>query len=170
MTLISETYRKLNRELHDQRPDYGTTARNYVQKIANLVEAAGDDATILDYGCGKGLLKQFLPHLNVFEYDPAIPGKDGEPSPADFLVSIDVLEHIEPDCLTDVLEHMRRKAKGVVFLTVATRPAKKTLPDGRNAHLIVETIDWWLPRLSARWSPRLLRVAERDFMYMGVAR
>jgi hypothetical protein len=28
-------------------------------------------------------------------------------------------------------------------------PAKKTLPDGRNAHLILQTPDWWRDKLSS---------------------
>jgi hypothetical protein len=33
------------------------------------------------------------------------------------------------------------------FLIIATSPAKKFLPDGRNAHLIVETPGWWKERI-----------------------
>jgi hypothetical protein len=35
---------------------------------------------------------------------------------------------------------------------IATRPAKKHLPDGRNAHLIVQDSDWWLGQLEKRWT------------------
>ena len=33
------------------------------------------------------------------------------------------------------------------FLIIATSPAKKFLPDGRNAHLIVETPGWWKDKI-----------------------
>jgi hypothetical protein len=33
------------------------------------------------------------------------------------------------------------------FFSVATGPAKKSLSDGRNAHLIQKPSSWWLPRL-----------------------
>ena len=167
MGLISEDYRSLNRRLHEDRADYGTTARHYAEQVKHLAEAMGA-VSILDYGCGKGCLKAALPDEPIHEYDPAIPGKDHEPSPAHLLVSIDVLEHVEPACLDQVLDHMQRLAYRGVFLTVATRPAKKTLADGRNAHLIVESIDWWLPKLTARWLPRLLHASSHEFMLFGV--
>jgi hypothetical protein len=33
------------------------------------------------------------------------------------------------------------------FFTIATGPARKTLVDGRNAHLIQKPTSWWLPKL-----------------------
>jgi hypothetical protein len=30
-----------------------------------------------------------------------------------------------------------------LWLRIDTMPARKTLPDGRNAHLIQETDEWW---------------------------
>jgi len=32
-------------------------------------------------------------------------------------------------------------------LRIDTLPARKTLPDGRNAHLIQESQDWWLSKI-----------------------
>jgi hypothetical protein len=34
---------------------------------------------------------------------------------------------------------------------VHTGPAERILADGRNAHLIQEKPDWWLPRIMARF-------------------
>jgi hypothetical protein len=34
----------------------------------------------------------------------------------------------------------------VGLISVSTRLARKILPDGRNAHLIVEEAEWWLPK------------------------
>lgn len=155
--LISEPYRELNRELHSRNPRYGTSGQHWapiVARIANLHHVE----TILDYGCGKGTLKEQLagktPAL-VLEYDPAVPGKDTPPLPADFVVCGDVLEHIEPDCLGDVLDDIDRCANRLCMLVIATRPADKHLIDGRNAHLIVEPLEWWKPKLKARWKALL---------------
>ena len=41
--------------------------------------------------------------FEIKEYDPAIPGKDSLPEPADIVVCSDVLEHIEPNYLLNVL-------------------------------------------------------------------
>ena len=61
----------------------------------------------------------------------------------------DVLEHIEPDCVDMVIEDIFRLTKRAAFLVIANRPALRALPDGRNAHLIQEGPEWWLPKL---WS------------------
>ena len=88
------------------------------------------------------------PDLIIAEYDPAIPGKDAEPEPQDIVVCINVLEHAEPDCLADVLSHIQALSLGGVLFIIDTVPAQKTLADGRNAHLIVEDLDWWNTILS----------------------
>jgi 2-polyprenyl-3-methyl-5-hydroxy-6-metoxy-1,4-benzoquinol methylase len=68
---------------------------------------------------------------------------DAAPEPHDIVACTDVLEHIEPDCLDDVLKDIRRCTKKVAFLLIATRPAIKVLADGRNAHLIQQPYTWW---------------------------
>jgi hypothetical protein len=50
--------------------------------------------------------------------------------------------------LEKVLEHLQRVTASVAFVVVATREARTILPDGRNAHLIVENADWWTWRLT----------------------
>ena len=71
----------------------------------------------------------------------------GTPNPADIVACTDVLEHIEPECLEDVLADLRQVTKRLGFFTIATRPAKKFLADGRNAHLIQQDAKWWIERL-----------------------
>lgn len=167
MNLITEDYRSQNRQLHESRKDFGVMALAYASRVRDCAKASGAK-TILDYGCGKGFLKQELgKDYEVSEYDPAIPGKDKLPDPADLVVAIDVMEHIEPDCLEDVLKHIAGLSNKATLMTVAMVPAKKTLPDGRNAHLIVETVDWWVPRLMAHFSPRLLYTQPHMFLFYG---
>lgn len=104
--------------------------------------------SVLDYGCGRATLKKVLidngvdPDL-IFEYDPAIPGKDQRPKPADLLVANDVLEHIEPDYLDETLSFMRSLAIKGAYFTIALTPSKVSLPDGRNAHLMIKSSEWW---------------------------
>ncbi len=149
MPLISEEYREQNRRLHNSDLAYGTSGTSsakFVVELANETRITD----ILDYGCGKGTLNDCM-NVDIKEYDPCIEGKDTPPEPADLVVCTDVLEHIEPECLDDVLDDLKRLAKRAVLLVVATRPALKTLADGRNAHLIVEPPEFWLPKLMSRW-------------------
>ena len=142
--LISETYRELNAQLHETHR-YGARGDKWADKVVDLV-GAYDAKSVLDYGCGKGALKAAIePQISasVAEYDPAIPGKETLPVPADLVVCTDVLEHIEPECLSDVVSHLKELTQKVLFLAVSTRLAVKTLADGRNAHLIVQPAQEW---------------------------
>lgn len=148
---ISPEYRELNLQLHRSNPDYGRAAHAIAPMVVHLAKETNAH-TLLDYGCGKGTLRPAVlalaPDLEVAEYDPAMPGKDADPEPVDVVVCIDVLEHIEPACLDDVLTHIQSLGKGGAFFIVDTVPAQKTLADGRNAHLIVEDLEWWRDTLS----------------------
>lgn len=88
--LISPEYAKQNRLLHETKDDYGRSSKMWAGYIDKLVRTEGY-ASILDYGCGKGELKTRLPTLPIHEYDPAIPGKDTKPEPADLVICTDVL-------------------------------------------------------------------------------
>lgn len=147
--LITDGYRSLNKLLHEQRADYGVSGRKYAERVRELSEAFST-RDILDYGCGKRTLEAAL-GFAIRNYDPCIPGLDEAPEPALLVACTDVLEHIEPELLDDVLDDLRRCTKRAGFFVIATRPAKKFLPDGRNAHLIQNDARWWLDRLRARF-------------------
>lgn len=143
--LISPDYRALNAELHASSPEYGASLFEWPVRASRAAASRYDCRTVLDYGCGKGKLRHTFPALQ--EYDPAIPGKDSEPRPADLVVCADVLEHVEPDKIDAVLDHLRRLSQKVCLLSICLVPAQKTLADGRNAHLLVKPADWWAERL-----------------------
>jgi len=145
MQLITSEYRKLNSELHKTNKNYGTSGRLYVSDILKLCKKY-DTRDILDYGCGKNTLANNLP-FPIHQFDPAIPAFDAMPMAADIVVCTDVAEHIEPELLDNVLGHIASLTKKVCYMTCATRPAMKTLADGRNAHLIVENGEWWKEKL-----------------------
>lgn len=146
--LISESYRDLNRQLHESNPAYGVGGAKHVKTVLRLAEMPAIRArSILDYGCGKGELGKAMP-IGICEYDPAIPGKDAPPRPADLVVCTDVLEHVEPEHLHAVLKDLTRVTLKVGFFTIHTGPAQKTLADGRNAHINQHPRSWWEQKLS----------------------
>ncbi len=150
--LISPDYLKLNAQLHEERETYGSHGWPWIGPILHFMLDAGAH-DLLDYGAGKGLLAKWFPsdgYGPVYCYDPVTFPE--EPSPRDFVVMLDVLEHIEPECLDDVLDHVRSKMKKGGFFVIATRPAKKTLSDGRNAHLIVKDHAYWIAKLYEHFS------------------
>jgi hypothetical protein len=164
--LITPEYQQQQREFHEARPDYGVSSSRHVDFILHLAEQM-KTRDILDYGCGKACLQKGIP-FPIQNYDPAMPEYNRTPEPADIVVCTDVLEHIELDCLDTVLDDLARLTKQVIFLNVACRPAKKFLPDGRNAHLIQQPPNWWIPKLNSRWLMTTYQIGKGEFTAMLV--
>lgn len=146
--IASPDYRAQLQDLANDRRWAGSGER-YAPEVWWLASKVGA-RTILDYGCGLGALKRALKGcpIEVHEFDPGVVGKDKLPEPADVVVCTDVLEHVEPNRLGLVLKHLHQLTQKAAYIVVAVRPAEKRLPDGRNAHLIIDTPHWWFERLS----------------------
>ncbi len=155
--VISAAYRGMNKELHKTNIAYGVGGGKYAKTVIELSEKF-KTTSILDYGCGKGYLAKDIP-FPIWEYDPAIPGKDNSPRAADICVCTDVLEHIEPEHLGGVLDDLRRCTKVVGYFVIHTGAARKTLPDGRNTHLIQKPLAWWKQVMAKHF--RVCRVVEQ---------
>jgi len=148
---ISEEYRQLQQDLH-RNPDYGVASMTFAPLVADIIRQAGV-RSLSDYGAGKknllkGLEQQGITLQEYFPYDPAFP-EYGPPRPADLVCCIDVLEHVEPDLVDNVIKELASVTKDLGFFSVHMGPAGKFLKDGRNAHLIQRPSSWWLPKLSA---------------------
>lgn len=109
-----------------------------------------DVQTILDYGCANGKFKVYMnkhkPQYTIYEYDPGIRGKDSNPLPADFIVCCDVMEHVEPEYLDNVLKHLRGLTLKGGYFNISTKKAITILSDGTNAHKIVQDGEWWIEK------------------------
>ena len=151
--LITETYRDEQKALHAVG-NYGTASLAFGGVVSDLIDKLNIQ-TVLDYGCGSK--RSLLTVLQVDHdvryqgYDPAVPGADKK-DPAGLVVCIDVLEHIEPELLGNVLDDLQSLTNEWAFFTIHTGPANKILRDGRNAHLIQQPSSWWLPLLFKRWA------------------
>lgn len=171
--LISPAYRTEQEKLH-ATGTYGTASIAYAPLVSQIIERMGV-THVLDYGCGS--LTNLAKHLKVKStltyqaYDPGVPQFATAPLPAQMVACIDVLEHIEPDLLDNVLDDLQRLTEGIAFLTVHTGPAVKILSDGRNAHLTQEPVQWWLPKLLSRWDVQTLQVTSpQSFFFLGLAK
>jgi hypothetical protein len=151
--LISDHYRRQQQHLHQTHDEYGMASVQFAGEVSRIIDEL-HIKTLLDYGAGKGRLAKHLKvqnDLRVIHYDPAIPDFAQRPQAQEMLCCIDVLEHIEPDYLNSVLDDLLRLTTRIAFVTIHTGPAKKNLSDGRNAHLIQQPLDWWLPKIMARF-------------------
>jgi len=143
--LISPEYRELNTRLHRQEPKYGVSGQKRAATVLKIAESMKTQS-LLDYGCGKGLLAKNIP-FPIWEYDPCIPGKSELPRPAELVVCTDVLEHVEPEKLLFVLEDLKRCVLKVGYFVINTKPAAKTYANGENTHLIQKPREWWEKQL-----------------------
>lgn len=168
--VASESYRHVLRSTHAMHKGWGGAGRSHAGEIIQFAGLLGA-RTVLDYGCGRATLKPKLKELGstlqVFEFDPGVIGKDGMPEPADLLVSTDVLEHVEPDRVDQVLDHMQSLSILGAFHVIALSKAKTILSDGRNAHLSLQKPVWWMQKFNERFKyvrfdkPKGLRVWAR---------
>lgn len=153
--LMTPSYLAVQRQMHRELPGYGTFGHHYAEMAEKLITKIAPK-TVLDWACGKGCLGRQLDRP-IWEYDPAIPGRDESPPPAELVFCIDTLEHVEEECLPAVLDELRRVTQKVLYLSIAMSPAEKTLPDGRNFHILQRDAEWWKTKLA-------------DFFQLGDAR
>jgi len=138
MEIISDKYLIIQKKLHTN-PNYGVMGAFYSKVVKQIFEQI-KGLSISDYGAGKCSLKRGLNDLGLksfeyFPFDPAFP-EYGPARSADLVCCIDVLEHIEPEFVDNVILALSTITKKYGFFTIATGPVKKILTDGRNAHLI----------------------------------
>lgn len=153
--LITEGYRAQQQAMHEAARGYGGVhSKNYAQSVLDLI-AKHEVKDVLDYGAGKGHFGEILfasGYMGDYHaYDPGIPYWAETPQPAEFVACIDVLEHIEPELLDNVLADLHRVTLTRGFFSVHLTEAKKFLPDGRNAHLIIRPPEWWLAKIGERF-------------------
>jgi hypothetical protein len=162
---ISPEYLAQQKLLH-QNPNYGVASLYYAPLVIEIAEKI-NAKSISDYGAGKCNLKKKMQELGrtefqYFPYDPAFP-EYGQPKNADLVCCIDVLEHVEPKYLDQVLNDLKEIVSKTGLFTIHTGPAVKKLSDGQNAHLIQEPSSWWLPRLCERFEIAHLNRAPNGF-------
>ncbi|MCP9941952.1 class I SAM-dependent methyltransferase [Cyanobium sp. ATX 6E8] len=157
--VISDVQRQLNAALHEHDDNFGNRAdgaglATHLPAALGRMHELGACASLLDYGTGKGALVQRLraelpPDVHVQGYDPAMPAFATKPEqPADILVCLDVLEHIEMASIDAVLRDIHALTRQFCYLVIDLQPAVKTLADGRNAHILLAPPEWWVGRVA----------------------
>jgi len=146
--MISPEYKALLQGLHEKEEDWGTSSLNHLN---NILHFSKGHKTILDYGCGKAVLKSPLEQQG-FEYtgyDPAVPEYAARPLNLqyDVVICTDVMEHVEEEHVSEVLKDLKLLTKNYLYLVIAMYPARAILPDGRNAHITLKDFDWWKAKI-----------------------
>lgn len=168
---ITEAYRA-EQALQHADPSYGQQSVQFAPIVSQIIERMQITA-MLDYGCGKARLMEHLSVKHPMQiqcYDPAVERFAGDPFPMQMCVAIDVLEHVEPDCVDVVMDDLKRVTGQVGFFTVSTVEAGRALSDGRNAHVSVHPMEWWLPKFLERFELQTLQRTPTGFYVIVFAR
>ena len=169
--LISDEYKAQIRQVHEESEGrWGATASSRCYELAEWINGHIKRGAIdmLDYGSSNGKLQKQLrrrglipEEFEIVEYDPGYEDRLYK-RPCDLVLCVDVLEHIEPELLDNVLVDLNRSMIDVGYFSIALYPARKLLPDGRNAHLIVESEDWWVDRLKRYFHVDITHVRNKN--------
>lgn len=151
MKLITPDGLERNRLAHERvvpqgphKQPYGVSGWKWIPRIREVLSQF-ECFSVLDYGAGKGTLKEKLDdYAPTANYDPIT--FPGDPEPADLVVCTDVLEHVEPECRDDVLSHIKALANKAVFIVVPLHP-----PEKHGPHLTSQPLDWWEDLLAEYW-------------------
>lgn len=140
------------KQLHSKVVTYGTTSISYINEVCLIIDFL-KPRSILDYGCGKGTLikelKLLYPDIEIFGYDPAIPGKDELPEKlkVDLVINTDVLEHIPEEEIDTTISKIKSISNNVYF-NLHHALACAVLPDGTNAHCTVRNKYWYNEKIT----------------------
>ena len=155
--LISKEYKEKIAAFHKKR-NWGNAFEKNVPNLVHKYMALSQSNSLLDYGAGCGAFKKQMDieypnaKFNIHEYEPGIVGKDEDPPVCDATVCFDVLEHIEPNKIDNVLQHMCDKTNKWAYVVICCVPAMKTFPDGQNLHLLIREPKWWLEEFKYDWN------------------
>ena len=107
----------------------------------------------LDWGCGKGGTADYIElmcqhKIKIRRYDPGYEPYRELPTDSaghqfEFVYSTDVFEHIEAEDIDGAIENIHSLTRGLHAHIIDLTPAKKKLPDGRNAHVTLWTTEQW---------------------------
>lgn len=135
--------------MHNAGMFIGQQPKQYIREIGDLIKKT-NSKEILDYGCGKArhylvdnIHKQWGVDLPCC-FDPFYRPFSAKPQGKfDGVICTDVLEHVPENELHELLADIFNYATKFVFFSVSTKPAKKFLSDGRNAHVTLKEPSWW---------------------------
>lgn len=150
VSISNDYYTEIYKEIHNNDSSYGA-ASDHLKSLQIIIEYL-KPKTVLDYGCGKGVLSNKLqklyPDIIFYQYDPSIPGKDFIPiTNVDLVINIDVLEHIPEGMIPNVLEKIAQLSSHA-FFALHHAKAKAILPNGENAHITIKPKTWYKNILS----------------------
>lgn len=143
--MISPQHQQRYRDYYAGKPIL-TRPNRWLPAIDAIADKVGAK-TILDFGCGTARGVSKFSKYFVTDYDPGVLECSMPPPPADLVVSIHALEHIEPESLDATLAYMISLTQKALLIVVSCEPSTKVLPDGTPWHSLVHPYEWWARKM-----------------------
>ena len=151
--MIRDEYKAQLKQTREGWEGWGSSAARNCDALVRYLDKHKAITDVLDFGCGTGQLGIHLrqhqdagilrKNITIHEYDPSVPGKDTIPERTyDCIISLDVLEHVEPDSIAETMEWLLSKAPRQ-YHHIDCNETNDKLPDGRDVHLLVREPKWW---------------------------
>lgn len=181
-----EKYRRIfsGAEGEDSRASYlrgchGCEALPLIERLA--------PRSVIDIGCAGGVFPRLLHERGIrpvtgvdFVLPDTVapaPGLSFVEAPAhatgletvDMVTSFDMLEHLLPEEVDEVLREFRRLARRWVLVSICYRPSRRTAM-GEGLHMTVRSEKWWMARLQAAFGVAPRRRGPYLFLEMEGAR
>ena len=154
-------FQRLDKFIDKENAYDGMSTKPFVNIIKKIIDI-NDCKSLLDYGCGKAkyyykgfktnkstypCLRDYL-NVKINLYDPCYKKYDNlTNNKVDITICIDVLEHIPSSDIQWILKDFFSLTKKIIFISVACYEASAILPNGQNAHINIQTYDWWKSQL-----------------------
>lgn len=135
--------------------------------------------SVLDVGGGDGRLKSFFPNHEYTSMDIApnsgadIIGNIADDelmhdvrnrNQFDWVISIDVMEHLPTDHVEPALSNIRTVATDGAAFMICTRPDRGGKKIGQTLHMTVREPVWWVGMMAQHWQDvQLLRVVKGEY-------
>ncbi|OIQ49242.1 Methyltransferase domain protein [Pseudodesulfovibrio hydrargyri] len=152
------------KELHSESKGYGTSSLAFFDEVCDIIKNK-KVASVLDYGCGKGLLSDALakefPDIVFYRYDPGMQTfRELPKDKVDLVICTDVIEHVPGEKIDDFLQTVSSFSQDAYF-NISCRLATKLLKNGENAHCSVYPPRWWHAKLK-QFYKRVIEIPTND--------
>ena len=150
------------------RPEYHVCSPGELS-APDAIQTFGRLGTVIDFGCGDGkaihLFRKAgyraigVDHVSLMPdtVQSCLWSLPADLPVADFGYCADVMEHIPPERVDDVLVNIARHVSRMAYFRIATTPDVMGKLIGETLHLTVQPAHWWLARVSVAFGSAAIR-------------
>lgn len=132
---------------------WGSTGGKYSgNDVVRILRERPYIKTVLDFGAGKGSMGKLIASHGIevdwTNYDPGMPEYSVLPDKQfDLVTTTDVLEHVEPDRIKDVIKALVERTGKVLYNDIACTPTGKLFGEGpykgQDLHILLQNPEEW---------------------------